>query len=330
MKICICGGGSLGTVCAGVFVAQGHEVRILSGHPERWSDYITVTDCNSKVFSGNLSKVSDNPKEVIPNADIVLLCIPGYLIEKTLREIKDYLNPKTLVGSIVSSTGFFFIAHVILDNDTPLFGFQRVPFIARVKDYGKSGLLLGYKDAITVAYENVEDISEIKDIFSDLFLTTTHAVDNYLKVSLTNSNPILHTGRLYAMWKESNGLPMHNRPLFYSDWTDLSSEIIIEMDNEFQHLLEILGISGAVPTLLDYYESSDGPSLTNKIRSIQAFKTIESPMIQTEKGWKFDFGSRYFTEDFPYGLKFIRDLAIQHNLQIPTIDKVYNWGISKI
>lgn len=47
-------------------------------------------------------------------------------------------------------------------------------------------------------------------------------------------------------------------------------------------------------------------------------------------GWCPDFSSRYFTEDFPFGLKFIRDLCIERNVSCPNIDKVYAWGMSKL
>jgi hypothetical protein len=53
-------------------------------------------------------------------------------------------------------------------------------------------------------------------------------------------------------------------------------------------------------------------------------------MIQTPDGWVADFNSRYFTEDFPFGLRYIRDLAHEHGIEAPNIDMVYNWGISKI
>jgi hypothetical protein len=49
-----------------------------------------------------------------------------------------------------------------------------------------------------------------------------------------------------------------------------------------------------------------------------------------EGGWIPDFASRYFTEDFPYGLRFIKELAEQHNIPTPTIDRVYNWGLTAI
>ncbi len=47
-------------------------------------------------------------------------------------------------------------------------------------------------------------------------------------------------------------------------------------------------------------------------------------------GWIPDFGSRYFTEDFPFGLRFIKELALKYNVKTLAIDKVYRWGMSKI
>lgn len=220
------------------------------------------------------------------------------------------------------------MAHEILGNKYTLFGFQRVPFIARQRKYGKIGELLGYKPSLNVAIENCEDKYRLRDELEFLFSTPVNILNNYYEASLTNSNPILHTGRLYTMWKDYEGKPYERQSLFYADWTDEASECLIKMDEEFQRLLRKLNIAEAViPTLLDYYESTDAASLTKKIKSISAFKTIKSPMTETESGWTPDFGSRYFTEDFPFGLKYIKDLAAENNIPTPHIDEVYEWGI---
>lgn len=331
MKICICGGGGLGHICAGVFASKGHIVDILTGHPQRWTKKIIVTDNDGKEYSGSLNNVSDSPEDLVPEADIVLLCVPGYLIEETLLKIKPYLNKDNKVGAIVSSTGFFFQAHKVLDNKYCLFGFQRVPYISRVKEYGKSAYLLGYKQALNVAIENCTTPQIFASELSNLFLTPVNVLNNFYEASLTNSNPILHTGRLYTMWGTHEVKPIAEQSLFYADWTDEASQCLIDMDSEFMQLLSVLGVKeGVIPSLLDYYESTEAKSLTAKIRSIEAFKTIKSPMIKTEQGWMPDYSSRYFTEDFPFGLKFIKDLMGKHNISSPTIDKVYSWGQSKI
>lgn len=328
LTVCICGGGSLGLVCAGVFASQGVKVNILTGHPEGWSREVLVEDLNGRCYQGGLNLISGSAEAAVGNADIVLLCVPGYLIEKTLTDIRPYLKPDTLVGSIVASTGFFFEAHKVLAPETPLFGFQRVPYIARRKEYGKIGLLLGYKPELKVAVEHVADAEAVRLTLERLFMTPVRLLDNYYEASLTNSNPILHTGRLYSMWGKGFE-PQQQCTLFYADWTDEASEYLIAMDREFQTLLKVMGIrEGVIPPLLDYYESHDAASLTRKISSIPAFKSILAPMRQTPEGWVPDFGSRYFTEDFPFGLSYIRELAHQYSVPCPTIDLVYGWGES--
>lgn len=328
--ICICGGGSLGLVCASVFVSQGLQVNILTGHPDNWNRNIESIDNNGKLYKGVLNRVSDIPDSVIPNADIILLCVPGYLIQKTLIDIKPFLKRESIVGSIVSSTGFFIFAHEIFGDKAPLFGFQRVPFISRSKEYGKIGQLLGYKKSLNVAIENYED--SFTETLSKIFITPVNRLANFYEASLTNSNPILHTGRLFSMWKDYRiGMTYDTCPLFYHDWTDDASETLLAMDREFMALLKQLNIrQGVIPSLLEYYEVSDAKSLTAKIISIDAFKDIVSPMKKTETGWTPDFSSRYFTEDFPYGLGIIKELAEKHKVHIPTISKVYNWGITKL
>jgi len=333
MKITICGGGSLGHVCMGVLSNQeGVEVSLLTNHPERWNRQLTVTDINGKVFQGTLAKVSSSPEDVIPDADIVFLCLPGFLIKQTLEQIKPFVNSHAVIGSIVSSTGFFFFAHEVFGEKARTFGFQRVPFIARVVEYGKTANLLGYKPAVAIACENIEDVEGFRATVERLFITKTTLLGNFYEASLTNSNPILHTGRLYSMWHDWNGEPYDRSILFYKEWDTESSEWLIRMDNEFMNLLEVLPMNkSCIPSLLDYYESHDAESLAAKLRSINAFKTIQAPMFQDEKGmWFPDFSSRYFTEDFPFGLKLIVDLARKYNVETPNIDIVYQWGMKKV
>lgn len=329
-RLCICGGGSLGHVCAGVLSSQEDvQVNIFTQHPERWSNQIQVKDENGRIFKGLLNVISSDPEEAVKDCDIVLLCLPGYAIETTLKSIKPYVS-NCVVGSIVCSTGFFFVAHKILGERQRLFGFQRVPYIARTEKYGQSANLLGYKPQLAIATENIERVEDFRMLVERLWSTPTKLLSSYYEVSLTNSNPILHTGRLYSMWKDWNGEVFDHNILFYKEWTNEASQTLIDMDAEFMQLLEVLPVSkGAIPPLLEYYESTDAESLTRKISSIRAFQNITSPMKSVENGWIPDFESRYFTEDFPYGLKIIVDLAKEKNINCPHINKVFEWGMSK-
>lgn len=329
MKICICGGGNLGHVCAGFLANRGHQVSILTTRPERWNSEIEIVAPDG-IFTGKLSLISSKQEEVIPQAEIVLICLPGYAIHDELEAIKPFLSKNVKVGSVVSSTGFFFEAFKVLPPDIPLFGFQRVPFISRIIDYGKKAELKGYKDTLHVAIENTMEKEPIRIELERLFEKSVSIAESYYEVSLSNSNPLLHPARLYTMWKDWRPEIVYPRnPQFYAEWTVEASALLIQMDDEFQQLLKALGLkSGCIPPILDYYESTDAASLTQKLHDIKAFQGIPSPMKEVEGGWIPDFSSRYFTEDFPYGMRFIVETAHEQDVVIPTTEEIYKWGLS--
>lgn len=337
-KICIIGGGSLSHVCAGVLATRPDvEVSILTRRANLWNKTLAITDTDGRVYHGPLTSVSSHPSEALNGCHIALLCLPGYAIESTLQSIRPYVG-HTIVGSIVSSTGFFFAAHRILQPGASLFGFQRVPYIARTVDYGHSANLLGYKPQLAIAVEGNEvDAEALRMLVEHLWQTPTRLLASHYEASLTNSNPILHTSRLYSMWHTWDGTtPFPRHSYFYREWTVADSQLLIAMDAEFMQLLRVLRVTpGSIPPILDYYESHDAESLTRKISHIAAFQNILSPMKTVahqgaQEAWVPDFGSRYFTEDFPYGLRIIIQLLDRHGIPAPTLRRVYAWGMKKI
>lgn len=331
MRITICGGGNLGHVCAGFLSAQnGNQVSLLTRKPDLWSNHIKIIDCRGHVFHGKLAHISDCADEVIPNAELVLICLPGFAIEDELKRIAPYLSQSCLVGSVVSSSGFFFAAFKELSACQPLFGFQRVPFISRITKYGQSAELKGYKDLLSVAIEHATDRETVREILERLFLTPVKLLSSHYEASLSNSNPLLHTSRLYTLWHNwEPGVSYKRNPGFYTEWTKDASELYIAMDKEFQQLLNKLGLAeGCISSVLEYYECSDADALTKKIRSIPAFQGILSPMVSDKSGMYVpDFTSRYFTEDFPYGLRFIVERGEALNVDMPKSKNVYLWGL---
>ncbi len=341
-KICICGGGNLGHVVAGFVAAQGkHEVCIMTQRPERWNRELMIDTPDGKVMTGHISCISNRPEDVIPHSDIILLCLPGYAIADCLRSILKSLECTLnlpYVGSVVSSTGFFFEAMKILPSTIPLFGFQRVPFISRVIEYGHRARLKGYKDSLNLAVEHAEHPERLRDLLADLLQTPIQLLSSYYEASLSNSNPLLHPSRLYDLWSDwHEGITYARVPLFYEEWTEEAAQLYIDMDNELQALLTQLPVrKGSIATVLDYYESTDAASLARKLRSIEAFKGIPAPMkrfpsretVGGDELFVPDFQSRYFTEDFPYGLAIIHRLLQEHRIDAPHIEKVYQWGLS--
>lgn len=327
--ICICGGGSLGTVIAGIAASKGYSVNILTGHPESWNNEIQVYDKKNKTYSGRLNIISSNAADVIPHSEIVLFCLPGSVINDTLKKIKPFLSTAAFVGSVFSCTGFFIMSISELGINAKLFGCQRVPYIARIKEYGHSASILDYRKNINVAFWAISESEQsyiIHDL-SELFCAPVHVLPHALQATLTNSNPILHPSRLFSLFKEFDlKKPMKSIPCFYEDWSDDSSEILIACDHEFQTMLCKLGLNSKyTPSLLEYYESHDVQSLTNKIKSIESLKGLKVPMTVCEGGYAPDWSNRYFTEDIPYGMLLIKNVCELIDISTPNIDKIIVW-----
>lgn len=333
MNVCIVGGGSLGHVIAGWMAHKGLDVSILTRRPSEWENELLIHTSNGD-FKAPLKRISSKPRDVIPDSKVVLLTVPGYANKNELELIKPFISNDTYVGGVFCSSGFFFEALKILPNNIKLWGFQRVPFISRTVRYGKEANLLGFKQCLNIALERASD--EEKESFRNwiqsIFETETILQSNYLEVSITNSNPILHTSRLYTLFSEwDDEKRIDNNILFYEDWDEESADLLIKMDEELFRIIDHLPVNkNFIPPILDYYECHDALSLKNKLSSIESFKGIKSPMIQDDKGWHPDYNSRYFTEDFGYSLRFIWELAKKYSVDTPYIDMVYEWGQNKI
>ena len=207
-----------------------------------------------------------------------------------------------------------------------------MPFISRIIEYGRKVELKGYKESLHVAIEHSDAKEDVRETLEQLFEKPITLAENFYEVSLSNSNPLLHPARLYTMWGDwQPGIVYPRNPQFYAEWTLEASTLLLQMDEELQQLLPVLGLQkGCIPPVLDYYEACDAESLTQKLRSIKAFQGILSPMKAVEDGFVPDFSSRYFTEDFPYGMRFIVETAKQYHAAIPTISKIYQWGLNII
>lgn len=330
--ICICGGGNLGHTVAGYIAArQTYRVNVLTGHPEAWGQQLIITDCRGNQLTGLLSTVSNRPEDVIPGSDFVLLCLPGYAIEEELKKIRPWIQTGAKVGSVVSSTGFFFFAKQLLPATVALFGFQRVPFISRIDTYGHSASLLGYKKELKIAVENstVPEALALAGTFSALLDTPIITAEHFLEVSLSNSNPLLHTSRLYNLFRDyREGVFYDHNVLFYESWTDEDSRLLVKCDEEFFRILDRLPIRpGSITPILTYYECEDAEALTRKIRSIEAFKGLMAPMRLTEEHtYVPDFHNRYFREDFNYGLSILHQIGERVHVVCPAMTEILDWA----
>ena len=328
MKITIVGGGNIGTLMAAEFAHKGNEVTIFTSSPKRFEKTIKVSDNNGNImFEGEISNVT-NDIDMALAADYIFVTLPSIAQGDFAKKIAKKIQRDTRIGIIPGYGGAEFIFKDVISSGAKLFGFQRVHAIARLDEYGKQVCMKGRKDSV---YLSALDPALTADICRDmevLFDMPCVALPNYLCVTLTPSNPILHTSRLYGMFNDFTEEKRYEKNiLFYEEWTDLDSQILFDADTELQEICRAMDFAdlSSVRSLKDHYESHTPHALTDKIRSISAFRGIDSPMKEVADGWIPDFSSRYFTCDFVYGLDLLCQFGDVLDVQTPTMDRIMAW-----
>ncbi len=328
MKISVIGGGNIGTLMAAEFAHRGHNATVYTSKPQNRSKNIAVFDSADKLlFNAELYDVTNSLEAAVNDAEIIFITFPAEMFTDIAKKLLPYIHAGQKIGIIPGSGGAEFAFKPLIDKGAVLFGLQRVHSIARLKEKGKSVYMLGRKAELQIAAIPFDKSREIASDLKSLLDMPCVILPNYLSVTLTPSNPILHTTRLCSMFKDyTDGVVYPSQILFYESWTDKSSDLLIKCDGELQSLCERIPLDlSKVISLKNHYESFSVEAMTNKISNISAFKGIATPMVQVANGWIPDFSSRYFSSDFCFGLKIIKDIAALFDVKTPNIDSVWDW-----
>ena len=329
MNITIIGAGNIGTQFAIEFADKGHEVIMYTSKVRAMNSELCMLDENNIITKkGTLKKITDKLEDALKEAEYVIITYPAFMLEEISKQIFEYIKPGLKIGVIPGTGGaeFFFAEHI--KKGVYFFGLQRVPSVARLVEDGKSVRVSGKRDKLHLAAIPSSAAGEIAELFQNVFEMKCVVLPNYLSVTLTPSNPILHTTRLKTLFNDyAPGKVYSKNPLFYQEWTDESSKLLLQCDAELQELCRVLeGIDlSEVRSLKKHYESETVEELTKKLQSIKSLQGLLSPMKEVEKGFVPDFESRYFTADFPYGLSIIYQLATIMGVSVPFIKETLEW-----
>ena len=328
-NICIVGAGNVGVSCAvDLSIRTDCTITIFSSKAEALTTDFKLFDIDSgKTFIGKNIKVTSDYKTAFEDANFIIVTVPAFVTETIMKIISDY-NPKLILFTPGYGNKEKWCEELI-KKGCIISGFDRSPYICRLQN--NNIVNASKKKNIRVGCINTDSCKSIAEYYSNIFGFKCEPLPNYMTVVLTPSNPILHTARLYSMFKDANLKTQFPRMIkFYAEWTDDSSKIMLEMDNELQKLCrkieqkDGIDLSKVIPLSI-HYESPDVSSMTNKIRSITSFKKIDSPMIAEKNYYLIDFESRYFKEDFDFGLAIIQSYARNYNVNTPYIDMVMEW-----
>jgi len=72
-------------------------------------------DKSKQEFHGDINKLSDDYKDVIPDADVIFLCMPVHQYRNALKKLAPFINrskKEVFVGTIYGQAGFNWMVSV--------------------------------------------------------------------------------------------------------------------------------------------------------------------------------------------------------------------------
>lgn len=329
MNITIVGCGNIGTQFAVHCAEKGHAVTIFTSRCSQISKELSIVDEDGTVIHrGSIVEATDDPERAFSKAELIFVTTPAFYMEHSAQQIEPYVPAGTYIGLIPGTGGGECAFHKCVEKGCVVFGLQRVPSVARLVSYGESVCAEGYREMLHLAALPCRETENCCRIVSGIFDMPCVALPNYLNVTLTPSNPILHTTRLCTIYNDYKPGKIYAAvPLFYEQWDDASSELLLACDEEVQNLcraMDMFDLSN-VRSLKLHYESRDAKQLTAKLCSIRSLQGLTSPAVAVGGGWIPDFQSRYFTADFPYGLAILIQIAEFAGMQVPHMKQTLAW-----
>ncbi|TDH65557.1 hypothetical protein CCR75_007811 [Bremia lactucae] len=350
--VTICGGGNGAHVAAAYLSSKGLRVQVLTRHPERWAQTLQLSTAGSSwehkgVMTGSLSLVSKKAKHVIPQSDVVLITAPAHVHPAILEHIAPYLKSGVKLGALFAQGGFDWAAKKALGVEKLAKIDMNIPWICKTIEYGKKCRIIGPKQCLYVASYPVEKKQEAATLMQTLFDMPCKTVANFLNLTLTPSNQIIHPARYYAIFRDWDGKKtytleeLQNRKglTLYADFDEFSAEQLAMLDNELQQIklallqrFSALDLSDVLPMgdrVVKHYGKDvlDHSSLLQIFRTNIGYAGCLTPLEEPSKGrFQPATNSRLFWEDIPYGLCILKNMAeLLGNLPTPRIDFLIRW-----
>jgi len=353
--VCICGAGHAAHVFMSYFSNQGFNVTVYADFKDeaerlergiQENGGITVRDrsdpANIVEYTGCPSNVSKDAADCVPQADYIVAALPSFTIKNVLTGIQPHLKEGAVIYIMPGQGGADFVAKEVLGDQLrsgkcTLAGIIPMPLNCRIMEFGKKVELAALKASYDLASVPAKNAGKAAQALSGLLAgRNVNVIGNYVGIALHASNPNIHPGRMYELWKDYTiGTVYPENPLFYETWDDKSSEWCEKISDERLLIWKTIcekrpgtGEVNQVPQLKQWIETAyqgkivDNSTLAKCFNTNVGYKGFRCPMKEEGGGWVPDFTNRYFTEDFPEGFAMYKGIADLADVPTPTIDMI--------
>lgn len=329
MKVTIVGAGNMGLAMTAYMVINHKAEITLFTRKTIESLYLNTVE-QERLEQADGFIVTSDPKTAFSSADIIFVTYPAFLRKKFIEQNQQYIKKDAYLGFVPGYGGAEYVCEEMLNRGVNVFGFQRVPYVARagLDKRGITAAILSKKKELFVGAIPADKTDIITNIIEQLLDIPVKRLREYLSITLAPSNPLLHIAGLYNVFKDYKKGRQYSGPMkFYEEWNDDTSRLLFKYDEELQEIcrhLDPLDMSEVVP-LPVYYESSTPEAMTRKLKSIESFKKVMVPLRKGEEGFSPDLSSRMFVEDYPFGVCIIKDFALLLGVKTPIVDELLDF-----
>lgn len=343
-KATVCGGGNGAQTLMAVAARNlGCSVDIYTPFPdeaERLQGTIRLTGAVEAEAAPR--RAAADPAEVIPGSELVILVVPAFAHEATLRQIVPFVDHGAWIGAIPTRGGFDYCAASVLEehgrDDIAIFGLQTLPWACRIQEYGRSVHVLGTKTAVDIATRPRSRVREIAALLERALGMSIDPAASLMALTLANTGQLIHPGLMYSHFYECDGTPFSaaDIPLFYHGLDERGAGILASLSDEIQEIrtrlgpmMDLAAVRSLREWLIHSYKHSigDRSTLQKAFLTNRAYEGLMAPVQEVAAGeYVPDFRSRYLTEDVPFGLAVSRAIAELSEVKTPRIDEVIAWA----
>jgi len=286
MKITVVGGGNIGTQFAVHIAEKGHDVTMFTSNPKIFSEHMSIIDRSGKtIHEGNIYMATNDPHRAFNDADVIIITMPPTMMIPLSELIYENTDADTVIGFVPGNGGFELAFRKCIERGNVFFGIDRVPAIARLTERGREVCCSGYKDELYVGAIPAKQTEKCAAFIESIFEIPCVRLPGFMALTLTPSNPILHTARLKTIFCDYRpGVTYDSLPLFYEDWNDASSELLMACDDEIQGICRALpgfGLEYVVSERM-FYNAYTVEEMTLAISTEESLLGLTTPSVRSE------------------------------------------------
>lgn len=337
---------------------ESRVLTLFKDEAARWSkllennDFIVKQnkpDKSVKEIKAKPSLVTNDASEAVPGSNIIIVCVPAFAHEQYFKAIEPYVQPDTIIIGLPGQPGFEFQCFALLRDKAKqcaVLSYESLPWACRILEFGMKVEILGAKDSLMGSIVKGQSNLRIDPVETLQSMLGEHPVlkmaNNYIEPYLMTKS-IVHPPILYAKWRDWDGQPLSEKPLFYQGLDELGAASLSGVSDEVVATAKAISqkkpelSQSHVQHLLEWYRQdyretiTDPTSLLTSMRTNAAYNGLVHPMKEISPGkWKPDFEYRYMAEDIPYGLVVTKGLAELAGVPSPMTDKVLGWCQEKM